>query len=136
MAAWSSPLMPLPRGLARFNRRVTNPVARRLGRRLPGFAIVHHRGRSSGRAYQPPVSAFRRPGGYAVALTYGPRAEWVQNVLAAGGCELEIGGRRVELGNSRVVRDPDRSLVPSAVAAALRLLGADQFLLLDLPGNA
>ena len=128
--------MPLPRGLARFNRGVTNPLASRLGRRLPGFAIVHHRGRSTGRAYQTPVSAFRRPGGYAIALTYGPGTDWAQNVLAAGGCVLEIGGRRVGLTDPRVVRDPERSLVPSAVAAALRLLGADEFLVLELAETA
>ena len=38
------------------------------GPRLPGAAILTHRGRRSGREYRTPISAFRRPGGYAVAL--------------------------------------------------------------------
>ena len=41
-----------------------------------------------------------RPGGYVIALTYGPDADWVKNVLAAGGCELEVNCR----GNQPLVR--------------------------------
>src|SRR4051794_22779527 len=107
--------MPLPRALARFNRKVTNPIARTIAGRLPGAAIIAHRGRRSGRAYRTPVSAFRRPGGYAVALTYGPGAEWVQNVLAAGNATLETGGRQVRVTNPRVIHDPARRLVPPLV---------------------
>ncbi|HEY7068268.1 MAG TPA: nitroreductase family deazaflavin-dependent oxidoreductase [Chloroflexota bacterium] len=125
--------MPLPRALARFNRRVTNRffMRRPAWLRPPGFAVVVHRGRVSGREYRTPISAFRRRGGYVVALTYGPRAEWVRNVLAAGGCGLERHGRRLRLTNPRVVRDPARRLVPLPVRLVLRLLSADHFLLLD-----
>src|SRR6266508_1110713 len=87
--------MPLPQGLGRFNRLVTNPVTRTFAGRVPGFAIVVHRGRTSGRRYRTPVNAFARPdGGYTLALTYGPDAQWVRNVLAQGGCTLEATGRR------------------------------------------
>ena len=124
--------MPLPRSLARFNRRVTNPLTRSFAGHLPGFAIVVHRGRSTGRQYRTPVNAFRRPGGgYVLALTYGPDAQWVRNVLAQGGCVLEVRGRRVELGNPRVVQDPARRPVPAPVRAVLRLIGVDFFLELD-----
>jgi deazaflavin-dependent oxidoreductase (nitroreductase family) len=122
--------MPLPQALARFNRRVTNPLMMGgLGRLHPaGYAVVVHRGRRSGRAYRTPVSAFRRRGGYVIALTYGPGTDWVRNVLAAGECFLE---RRVRLTNPRVVRDPSRRLVPPLVRLVLRLIGVDYFLLLD-----
>ncbi len=124
--------MPLPPALGRFNRRVTNRVTRTFAGRLPGFAIVVHRGRVSGREYRTPVNAFQRPGGhYAVMLTYGPDTQWVQNVLAQGGCTLEIRGRRVELGNPRVVHDPARRSAPAPVRVVLRLINADQFLALD-----
>jgi deazaflavin-dependent oxidoreductase (nitroreductase family) len=125
--------MPLPRGLARFNRKVTNPLAERFSRRVPGFGILIHRGRRTGRTYRTPLAVFRRAGGYVIALTYGPEAEWVQNVLAAGGAVLERGGERVRLTGPRVVRDPGRRLVPPLVRIPLRLLGADAFLLLDAP---
>jgi hypothetical protein len=56
--------MPLPKRLAGFNARVTNRLTRRGAGRLPGFGIVSHVGRRSGRAYRTPV----------FALTYsGPR---------------------------------------------------------------
>jgi deazaflavin-dependent oxidoreductase (nitroreductase family) len=123
--------MPLPRGLARFNRKVTNPLAERISGRVPGFGILVHRGRRTGRAYRTPLAVFRRLGGYAIALTYGPEAEWVQNVLAAGGAVLERGGEQQRLTNPRLVRDPRHRLVPPLVRIPLRLLGADGFLLLD-----
>ena len=37
--------MPLPKALARFNLKVTNPVLGHVAGRLPGFAIVTHVGR-------------------------------------------------------------------------------------------
>jgi deazaflavin-dependent oxidoreductase (nitroreductase family) len=123
--------MPIPVAVAHFNRRVLNPLTRRVAGRLPGFAIVVHRGRTSGRVYRTPVNAFARPGGYVLALTYGPGADWVKNVLAAGECLLITGGRRVRLTNPRVVRDPARHGMPLPVRLILGLIDADQFLLLD-----
>jgi deazaflavin-dependent oxidoreductase (nitroreductase family) len=128
--------MPLPRGLARFNRKVTNPIAQVMVGRVPGWGVVVHRGRRSGRAYRTPVAVFRRPAGVTIALTYGPGAEWVQNVLAAGGAVLERGDRRVRLTDPRVVVDPERRLVPPWVRVFLRLLGADAFLLLGVPPSS
>ncbi len=126
--------MPLPRTLGRFNRRVTNHVTRTFAGRLPGFAIVVHRGRTTGRQYRTPVNAFRRSGaGYVIALTYGQDAEWARNVLAQGGCILATRGRRVELRNPRVVHDPARRLVAPPVRAILRLINVDLFLELDRP---
>ena len=55
----------------------------------------------------------------------------MQNVLATGGATLEIGGTRQRTTNPRVIRDPRRRLVPPLVRAVLRLIGADEFLLLD-----
>jgi deazaflavin-dependent oxidoreductase (nitroreductase family) len=124
--------MPLPKGLARFNRWVTNPVTRTFAGHLPGFAIVIHRGRTSGRRYRTPVNAFARPdGGYALALTYGPDSQWVRNVVAQGGCTLETTGRRVEMTNPQVVHDPSRRPVPPPVRAILALMGVEYFLELD-----
>src|SRR5439155_5642221 len=80
--------MPLPRAVARFNRSVTNVLTRRFAATLPGFAVVEHRGRRSGRPYRTPVNAFRRGDGYLFALTYGPGSDWVRKVLASGGFEM------------------------------------------------
>jgi deazaflavin-dependent oxidoreductase (nitroreductase family) len=118
--------MPLPDGLARFNRRVTNPFMRTFAGRMPGMAIVEHLGRSSGRQYRTPVNAFRTDDGCAIALTYGPDRDWVKNVQAAGGCTLRQRGRRVELGHPQIVAGT--GLLPTPVRAVLRVLNADSVL--------
>jgi alpha-D-ribose 1-methylphosphonate 5-triphosphate synthase subunit PhnI len=41
--------------------------------------------------------AFRVDDGYLISLPYGAHRDWVRNVQAAGSCELERGGRRIEL---------------------------------------
>jgi len=120
--------MPLPQGLARFNRRVTNHVTRRIAGWMPGFAIVIHAGRRSGRTYQTPVNAFRIRDGYRIALTYGAESDWVRNVLAAGGCEMEHRGRRIALTHPRLASDPSRQWAPPGVRAVLSLIGASQYM--------
>jgi len=122
----------LPRALARFNRVVTNRVLGAVAPWVPPFAVVRHRGRTSGREYRTPVWAFHRSGRYAVALTYGSDSDWVRNVLAAGGCGLVRLGRERRLGGPRVVRAASgRGLVPWLVVPPLRAFGVHEFLLLD-----
>jgi deazaflavin-dependent oxidoreductase (nitroreductase family) len=122
--------MPLSRRVARFNERVTNRLTRPVARHAPWFGVVVHTGRSSGRVYRTPVNVFVRDGGFVVALTYGREAEWVKNVLAAGGCELVTHGRRHRLADPEIVHDDDLALVPSVVRPMLRLIGVADFLLL------
>lgn len=123
--------MPLPRALARFNRVVTNRITIRFAGRLPAFGILVHRGRVSGRSYRTPVNAFRRPGGWVLALTYGADVDWVKNVRAAGGCELITRGRHHRLTSPRLFRDPRRRPLPAPVRLPLGLIGVDCFLELD-----
>src|SRR6266851_5514108 len=77
------------RWVAAFNLAVTNRITSRFAARLPGFGVLTHVGRKSGRVYRTPVNVFRAPEGFLIALTYGRESEWVQNVLAAGNCQLE-----------------------------------------------
>src|SRR5216683_4697167 len=85
------------RWVAAFNLAVTNRITSLFAARLPGFGIVTHKGRKSGRIYRTPVNVFRAPDGFLIALTYGRESEWVKNVLADGGCELETRGVRYQL---------------------------------------
>jgi deazaflavin-dependent oxidoreductase (nitroreductase family) len=123
--------MPAPRWVARFNRRVTNRLLGPVARLLPGFGVVVHRGRTTQRRYRTPVNVFRSGRRYVVALTYGSEAQWVRNVLAGGGCELETRGRTVALTRPRLVRDERRRAVPPPVRPVLRLLGVAEFLELE-----
>ena len=122
--------MPLPRALARFNLVVTNRIARRVAGRIPGFAIVTHVGRRSRRVYQTPVNLFRPDDQWVIALTYGRDSQWVRNVIAAGGCEVETRGERIRLVDPQIRRDPRRSLVPAAVRPILRLVDVTEFMIL------
>jgi deazaflavin-dependent oxidoreductase (nitroreductase family) len=123
--------VPLPKRLARFNRRFTNPVLRHVATWAPGFAVVHHVGRRSGRSYRTPVNVFRRDGRYVFALTYGKDSDWVRNVIAAGGCEIETRRRIVELRDPELFHDEQRRAVPVPPRWILGLAGVDDFLSLS-----
>lgn len=112
--------------MARFNRRVTNRVMRPLAPHLPGFGVVVHRGRVSGREYRTPVNVFRAGGAYVVPRIYGPDADWVQNVLAAGSCELITRGRRTQM-TAAFVQDETRSDMPVLLRPILRVLEVADF---------
>ena len=120
--------MPLPKALARFNRRVTNRVMPRVAGWTPGFAIIEHVGRKSGRRYRTPVNAFRDGATLTFALTYGPESEWVRNVLAAGGCCAHMRRRTLTLTDPHLVHDEQRRRVPAPVRLALRAMKVDYFL--------
>jgi deazaflavin-dependent oxidoreductase (nitroreductase family) len=122
--------MPLPKRLARFNLLVTNRVLGPLARRLPGFAVVSHVGRRSGRVYHTPVNLFRDQNRYVIALTYGSDSQWVRNVLAAGAVDVETRGQRLRLVEPEIVHDAQRSLVPTPVRHVLRLANVSDFMLL------
>ena len=117
--AWS-------RGLARFNKRVTNRVQGVWAPYLPPWALIVHKGRKSGREYRTPVLAWRSGDRLGVVLYYGERAEWLRNVLAAGGAEVVRGGRTMRLADPRVVDATD----PEAGATLRRLAGRNRRVLL------
>jgi deazaflavin-dependent oxidoreductase (nitroreductase family) len=120
--------MAAPRWLARFNKVATNRVTLPLAPRLPGFGVVEHVGRTSGRHYRTPVNVFPRAGGFVIALTYGSDAQWVRNVLANGGCTLTTRGHSWRLTQPRLAPAEQRRAVPAPVRLILRLLHVTEFL--------
>lgn len=127
--------MPFPTTLARINRRVTNPVARQFAGRVPPLAIIEHRGRRSGTAHRTPVMAFRDGDGFVIALSYGSEADWVRNVLAAGGCAMEYRRRHLTLTDPQVTHDiTGTTALPVPVRLALRALRVSDALTLRRAG--
>jgi deazaflavin-dependent oxidoreductase (nitroreductase family) len=124
--------MPLPRFIARVNRRVTNRLLGGLATRLPWFGVVVHTGRRSRRQYRTPVNVFRRGDRYIIALIYGSNADWVRNVLAEGGCTLETRGQTLHLSRPRLFHDESRDAVPAPVRLFLRIVNVCDFLELTL----
>ncbi len=121
--------MALPRRLARFNRVVTNRITRPFAAFLPGFAVVEHKGRRTGRVYRTPVNAFRRGDGFVIVLTYTSRTDWVANVLAAQGCELVHFGRRITVEAPILTAGSEAEhLFPTMLRPLLRVMGVDEAL--------
>ncbi|WP_299571521.1 nitroreductase family deazaflavin-dependent oxidoreductase [uncultured Williamsia sp.] len=106
--------MQVPRRVATVNKHVTNRIQGLWAWLVPPWAVVHHTGRTSGRAYRTPVVGFSTPQGFAIPLLYGPQTQWAKNLLAAGGGEVQQGGRRRALIGPRVV--PASEITATGVA--------------------
>src|SRR5450631_70371 len=96
------------RWVAAFNLAVTNRITSRFAARLPGFGILTHVGRKSGRVYRTPINVFQVTKGFLIALTYGRESEWVKNVVAAGACQPKTRGVLYQLVAPTIVHDPSR----------------------------
>jgi deazaflavin-dependent oxidoreductase (nitroreductase family) len=111
-----------------FTTRLVNPFTRLFAGRLPGFGILSYTGRKTGRRYRTPISVFNRGNFFVFALTYGSEANWVRNVLAAGGCEIRVRGRDVRLVDPELLVDPAARLMPPLVRQFLRFNRVTEFL--------
>lgn len=120
--------MPIPKVVGQWNKVGLNRLTRHIAPWMPGFGVVVHRGRRSGRRYQTPVNVFRTGTGYVIALTYGPDADWVKNVLAAGACELRTRGQTIPLSSPRLFHDQSRYGIRPVERQVLRILNVSDFL--------
>ncbi len=121
--------MRLPRALARFNRRVTNPVQMIWAPRAPGFGVIEHVGRRSGAVYRTPMNVFVAPGGFVVLLTYGSATDWLRNVQAAGHAELVHRRRSYRISDPHILTDGSgRALLPAPIRLVSRMARLDDVL--------
>jgi deazaflavin-dependent oxidoreductase (nitroreductase family) len=127
--------VPIPKAIARFNRVTLNKVTGHVAPYLPGFGVVVHIGRRSGRLFTTPVNVFRTSNGVRIALTYGRDTDWVQNVVVAGGCAVRTHGRKILLTEPRIRHDPARTGIRTFERQVLRLLKVSDFLDLTLDGD-
>ncbi|AYE96749.1 nitroreductase family deazaflavin-dependent oxidoreductase [Mycobacterium paragordonae] len=95
--------MRMPRAIADFNSRVTNPTALSITPWLPCLGTLEHVGRKSGRHYRTPLLVFPIRDGFVVLIGYGPKSDWLKNVLAGGRAVLHKRGKSIALGNPRVL---------------------------------
>lgn len=120
--------MTIPKRVARWNKVGLNRVVKHVAPQVPGLGVVVHRGRRTGRQYQTPVNLFRDEDGYIIALSYGPDADWVKNVQAAGGCELKTRGRVLRMAQPRVYHDESRRGIRPVERQVMRLMRVADFL--------
>src|SRR5690242_1609790 len=95
--------MRVPRGVAKFHRRVTNPIARSLTPWLPCLGTLEHTGRTSGKRYRTPLLVFPTRDGFVILIGYGLASDWLKNVLAGGPTLLHKRGRAISLTEPHIV---------------------------------
>ncbi|MCV7422796.1 nitroreductase family deazaflavin-dependent oxidoreductase [Mycobacterium yunnanensis] len=94
--------MIIPVWLENFQIKYVNPLLKPLSKRMPGFAVISHRGRTSGTPYETIVTAYRKGDVLAIGLVHG-KTNWVKNVLAAGEADIHVGREDLHLVNPRVL---------------------------------
>jgi deazaflavin-dependent oxidoreductase (nitroreductase family) len=122
------------RELLRRVAKVTAPLARPLaGRRwMPIWAVVHHIGRQSGRAYSVPVAIAATDTHMYIPVPFGPGTQWVQNVMAAAGCTVVWKGRDVTASEPSLIGQDEASAAFNRLERPLiRAAGLEMFLRLS-----
>jgi len=107
----------MPRAVANFNNRVTNPVARSLTPWLPGLGTLEHVGRKSQKSYRTPLLVFPTQDGFVILIGYGLTSDWCKNVLAAGAAVLHKRGSRIALTDPHVLSKTEAAALISGSAA-------------------
>lgn len=120
--------MPYPRWLAQINKRLFNPWAIRKGE----YPVVSHVGRASGKSYQTPLDAFPTKSGYVLVCRYGPKSDWVQNVMAADAATLRVNGDQVSLASPRLVALNEALTALTTDEPPADFTKAEHFVLMDL----
>ena len=123
-----SPLVLSP--LIRLQRAIINPKQMRSAGTPGAYAsVIRHRGRTSGRPYETPVGVVAADDGFLIALVYGSRTNWLQNVLASGSATIVHEGRTFQVDQPEIV--PMQSVADRFAAGdqrGFRWLAVDQCL--------
>jgi deazaflavin-dependent oxidoreductase (nitroreductase family) len=112
------------RATTAFQRRVANPVTRR----LPFQTVLETTGRASGVPRQTPVGGRREGDSFWIVSEFGERSQYVRNIKADPRVRIRIRGRW-HTGTAHLLPDDDpitrlRAL-PRYNSAAVRALGTD-----------
>ncbi|MEZ0350929.1 nitroreductase family deazaflavin-dependent oxidoreductase [Mycobacterium sp. pR1184] len=119
--------MRVPRAVANFNRRVTNPAAQSITPWLPCLGTLEHVGRKSGKRYRTPLLVFKTREGFVILVGYGLESDWLKNVLAGGPTVLHKRSKAVPLTSPRLVGKAEAAkLVTPASRFFYRLFPYDE----------
>jgi deazaflavin-dependent oxidoreductase (nitroreductase family) len=69
--------------------------------------VLRHTGRKSGNSYATPVSIKRHGDDFVIAMVYGRRTDWVQNIIAAGSAVIELDGETYSVDLPEIVPTAD-----------------------------
>ena len=126
--------MPMKQGLLDrirgMNKHITNKILIHIaGKDVGLFAILSHIGRKSGKIYKIPIIVVPVQNGFVIALTYGKKTDWYENVKAKGGCTLTWKKRVYALTNPEFI-DQEQALqaFPAVFRVGLRMMGIQYYL--------
>ena len=112
--------MKVPVWAENFQIKYLNPIISPIAKYLPGMAVISHRGRTSGTAYETVVAPYRNGGPGGILRIHG-KTNWVKNILAAGEADIRLRGKDVHLVNPRVLpAGTDDPTLPRIARAQLR----------------
>ena len=124
--------MPIPKWITVLNKHVTNRFFLLFAGWIRPFAIVHHRGRRTGRSYRTPILAFPTETGFAFALPYGREVDWVKNLMSLDDGVLEYGGGEIPICKARIVKKGDvRNVFPLLVRIPLSIISIEDCVLVE-----
>ncbi len=121
---------PVVDAVRRFNKAVSNPKQMKTAGEPGAYAsIIEHVGRRSGTTYRTPIGTQAVPDGFLIALPYGSRADWVQNVLAAGQAVITADGETVNVDRPEIRSTAEvAGQLPAGEQRLLKLFNVEQFL--------
>ena len=117
-----------------INKYVTNKVMIHIsGRKFGHFAILSHIGRKSGKLYRIPIIAEPIQDGFVIALTYGKKVDWYENVMAKGSCSICWKNKDYQLINPEFI-DKELGVMafPAIFRTPLRKMGIQYYLKLEV----
>jgi deazaflavin-dependent oxidoreductase (nitroreductase family) len=118
-----------PAWAAGFNRFALSIAGHRW---FPLYAVVEHRGRKSGQAYEVPIALIATPSQFLICLPFGRSTNWARNVIAADGCDVRWTGGVHHVTAPRLVgQDVALPLANRFERVLIRRLGFEDFLLLQ-----
>ena len=117
-----------------MNKYVTNKVLIHIaGKNFGHFVILKHVGRKSGKLYRIPIIAEPFDNGFVIALTYGRKVDWYENVLAEGSCSLVWKNQEYFLIHPEFIdKESGLEAFPVLFRAGLRKMGTEYYLKLEI----
>ena len=101
------------------------------------WAVLHHVGRRSGRAYSIPVVALPVAGGFVIPLPFGDDTQWLKNIQNARQAGLRRGGHQYVIDRPELVDlDVVAAELPAPIRFASRRLGLRTFVRVREVGRA
>jgi deazaflavin-dependent oxidoreductase (nitroreductase family) len=114
----------------RFHHAVGNPLQMRsAGTPRASASVIRHRGRTTGKTYEDPVWAVPTEDGFVIAIVYGSRTDWLQNVVASGAATIVHEGGTYRVDRPQIVPiESVRAYFPAAIQQIHRRIRVDKCL--------